>query len=214
MATRRWTTCFAVAIAATILGHPPACEAQSKSLPAIVAEMEGNRTVHLADGNKLHAAVKATLYRDEQGRTRVEQGSTVTITDPVARETLMLDTARKSVRKFLHSAAAAAGRHAIGGPTSGYSRPLGRKVIDGIEVVGKAYDQVIPAGSSIGNVREVRRTSEVWFAEEVGLPLKIVIRDAIAGDTITTYRILQRGVPLHRSLFVAPEDYVLHDGNP
>jgi hypothetical protein len=63
------------------------------------------RTVQtLGDGTVLETSEVSTLYRDTDGRTRVEttqQGKTfITITDPVAHTTVRLDPANKIARKL------------------------------------------------------------------------------------------------------------------
>src|SRR5262245_14192778 len=63
------------------------------------------RTVQtLGDGTVLETSEMSVLYRDTEGRTRVEttqQGTTfITITDPVAHTTVRLDSANKIARKL------------------------------------------------------------------------------------------------------------------
>ena len=53
---------------------------------------EVNETTQvLADGTRIHRESKATVYRDSEGRTRLETPETITITDPVANVTYLLN---------------------------------------------------------------------------------------------------------------------------
>jgi hypothetical protein len=45
----------------------------------------------LADGTRIHREVKTSVYRDSEGRTRRETPDNITITDPVANVTYLLD---------------------------------------------------------------------------------------------------------------------------
>jgi hypothetical protein len=50
---------------------------------------ENNQT--LADGTRIHLETRTTVYRDSQGRTRRDTPDSITITDPVASVTYLLD---------------------------------------------------------------------------------------------------------------------------
>ena len=45
----------------------------------------------LADGTRIHHESRSTVYRDSEGRTRRETPDNITITDPVANVTYILD---------------------------------------------------------------------------------------------------------------------------
>src|SRR5450759_162086 len=45
----------------------------------------------LADGTRIHRESRSTVYRDSEGRTRRETPDNITITDPVANVTYILD---------------------------------------------------------------------------------------------------------------------------
>ena len=48
----------------------------------------------LADGTRIHRENRTTVYRDSEGRTRRETPDNITITDPVANVTYILDRVR------------------------------------------------------------------------------------------------------------------------
>lgn len=61
-----------------------------KGAPYAAEEVnETNQT--LADGTRIHRENKTTVYRDSEGRTRRETPDNITITDPVANVTYLLD---------------------------------------------------------------------------------------------------------------------------
>src|SRR5450631_372110 len=59
---------------------------------------ETNQT--LADGTRIHRENKATVYRDSEGRTRRESPDNITITDPVANVTYILDPRNMTGQKL------------------------------------------------------------------------------------------------------------------
>jgi hypothetical protein len=54
----------------------------------------------LADGTKIHRETKVSVYRDSEGRTRRETPDNVTISDPVAGTTYVVNPKTNSVRKL------------------------------------------------------------------------------------------------------------------
>jgi hypothetical protein len=63
----------------------------------------------LADGTRIHRENRATVYRDSEGRTRRETADGITITDPVANVTYLLDPKTMTGQKL----AMAAGNFAV-----------------------------------------------------------------------------------------------------
>src|SRR2546422_11452463 len=62
-----------------------------KGAPYSGQEVNENSQV-LADGTRIHSEIRATVYRDSEGRVRRETGDAVTIWDPVANVNYTLDT--------------------------------------------------------------------------------------------------------------------------
>jgi hypothetical protein len=100
----------------------------------------------LGDGTKIHRETKVTVYRDNEGRTRRETPETVTISDPVAGTTYVINTKTNAVKKlqtsnnFMYRTGAAAGAiSAVDGAPTTFSV----QTVDGqtnIEVNGKQLD--------------------------------------------------------------------------
>jgi hypothetical protein len=102
----------------------------------------------LGDGTKIHRETKVTVYRDSEGRTRRETPESVTISDPVAGTTYIVNTKTNAVKKlqtrnnFIYRDTAAGGGIGVGngegGPTT-----FSVQTVDGqtnIEVNGKQLD--------------------------------------------------------------------------
>jgi hypothetical protein len=54
----------------------------------------------LSDGTRIHRETKTSVYRDSEGRTRRETPENITINDPVANVTYMINPKTNSVRKL------------------------------------------------------------------------------------------------------------------
>jgi hypothetical protein len=74
----------------------------------------------LADGTRIHRETRTKVYRDSEGRTRRETPDNITITDPVANITYLLDPKTMSGQKVAMSAGTYAfSRIAKAGPAMG-----------------------------------------------------------------------------------------------
>jgi hypothetical protein len=82
---------------------------------------EVNETTQmLADGTRIHRETRTKVYRDSEGRTRHETPDNITITDPVANVTYLLDPKTMSGQKVAMSAGTYAfSRIAKAGPAMG-----------------------------------------------------------------------------------------------
>jgi len=73
-----------------------------KGMPYSADEItETNQT--LADGTKIHRETKVAVYRDNEGRTRRESADNVTINDPVAGTTYLINPKTNTVKKLVQS---------------------------------------------------------------------------------------------------------------
>jgi hypothetical protein len=182
----------------------------------------------LANGAKIETSDSDQLYRDDQGRTRVEQtidGKTVTvIMDPVARFVAILDPGAKTVHKNLILAEMVNGSVSLANgqvrvvmgtkerdadDKHGASESLGEKEINGVMASGTRRVRVIPAGA-IGNDRDLRLVYESWFSSELQVLVKSVNSDPRAGDTTFQLTNIVRGMQ-DPALFRIPADYTISD---
>ena len=190
---------------------------------------ETRRTVQmLANGAKIENSDSNQLYRDEQGRTRVEQtvdGKTITvIMDPVARYVAILDRAEKTVHKnpippemISGSVSVAKGKIMVlmgnkqGGPAA---KPvaveqLADRELNGVMVTGTRKTRTIPAGA-IGNDRELQLVDENWFSNDLQVIVKSVSSDPRFGETTYQLTNIVRGMQ-DPTLFQIPVDYTVSD---
>jgi hypothetical protein len=68
------------------------------------AEEVNETTQTLADGTRIHRETRTTVYRDSEGRTRRETPDNITIADPVANVTYILDTKSMTGQKLTMAA--------------------------------------------------------------------------------------------------------------
>ena len=73
-----------------------------KGMPYSAEEINETNQV-LADGTRIHRETKVSVYRDSEGRTRRETPDSVTISDPVAGTTYVINPKTNSVRKLMMS---------------------------------------------------------------------------------------------------------------
>ena len=83
----------------TALGPVHAIGGTIKNAPFSGQEIRETNQV-LADGTRIHNETKTNVYRDSEGRVRRENGDRVTITDPPAGTTFVLDTKAMTAEKI------------------------------------------------------------------------------------------------------------------
>jgi hypothetical protein len=191
----------------------------------------------LADGNRIVQRNKEKLYRDSDGRTRVEsewQGkSLVQIQDPVAGMSYRLYPETKTGYRMAVAVPAPAARtpDAVTGSTAAVadaarvaeqlapalavagaatqSRSLGTKQIDGVTAEGALATVTVPAGAA-GNVRPMVTTNETWYARDLRLELLARTNNPFLGDTVTRVQNVSRLEP-PTALFAVPADYTVRE---
>jgi len=196
-------------VAMVVLGSVAlqAQHALSKSVTAVTAEIETNQTTFLADGNTLQRAVGSRFYRDSKGRTRLEQGPIVTISDPGQGLTIVLDLEKRTARKLRGpSQRTPVNQNAQPSLSVTQRASLGVRLIEGAEAVGKEFIAIIPAGSPIGNSKPLEQVTEVWHSEALQLPLLVIVTDPVAGKLVTRYTNIRQIEP-QASLFEIPSGF-------
>lgn len=199
----------------------------------------------LADGNRIVNTTTMKIYRDSRGRTRTETtlptlpgGMTapamITIHDPVAGVTYLLNSESKSAQKMIANPievrsiknasalpplpplppGAATGQIVIGAATSlpkadVQTQDLGSQTIDGLAVTGTRTTSTIPAGA-IGNEQPIETVSERWFSPALQVVVKSVNTDPRIGQTSEKLTNVSRSEP-DASLFQVPSDYTITD---
>jgi hypothetical protein len=175
----------------------------------------------LADGNTLTNTVSGNLYRDQNGRMRIERGANVWIQDPVAGFSAVLDTGAKTATVLVTPgrtavASAPAANAAAGAPGSTASRSptvdLGTQVLSGFPAAGSQFTSTIPIGA-IGNILPIVTTTEVWISKDLHLPLLVTVSNSLNGQHTTAYSNIQETSQLAASLFAIPAGYQTTSSN-
>ena len=111
--------------------------------------------------------------------------------------------------------AAAQSKQVIELAASGRGKPtkeeLGDQMIEGVRATGTRTTTVIPAGSSIGNMNEIRIVSEQWFSPDLEVLVMTKHSDPRVGETVYRLTNIVRAQP-DPNLFVLPADYTLRSG--
>jgi hypothetical protein len=183
----------------------------------------------LANGTKIENSDTDLIYRDDLGRTRIEEAingrTTVVIMDPVARFVAILDRATKTVHKNPIPADAVNGSVSVaqgkvmvrvenipGGKIAPHvaAVQLGDKEVSGVMATGTRETRTIPAGT-IGNDRGLQMVDERWYSADLQVLVKSVNSDPRFGET--TYQLVNIVRTMQDpALFQIPADYTVADG--
>ncbi len=191
----------------------------------------------LCDGNRIVNEQVVVLYRDGEGRVRreMEGGRRISLYDPVAGESVMLDTRAGhafrwptssganlttmavSIDSATHHMRVAPGADVTGsvswrgGPPAAVEA-LGQDTINGVRVEGTAHVTRYAAGT-FGNEREIVVRKESWFAPELRLMVRSETVDPRFGRLTYVTDILNVGEP-DADLFVVPAGYTEPANDP
>ena len=189
----------------------------------------------LANGNQITRQEQAKVYRDSQGRVRMEQTSTnavtgqtrtsITIADPAktyARAPARM-FARPAARTYDGSGSTAGARRGragtqaqpgVGGRARGgaqtQTEDLGTQSIEGQPATGRRMTETIPAGG-IGNQQPLQVVRETWISTALHIPVLIKTSDPRFGVTNMQLSNVAMSEP-DPSLFAPPPDYTLAGG--
>jgi hypothetical protein len=181
-------------------------------------------TQTLPDGNLIDQKNTATVYRDSQGRTRLEEmrpsnsGSPqqiIRITDPVARVAYVLDPAKKTAHRFtLPPAKTGTSQPSFraGSNVNVTSQDLGSNAANGMFVQGTQTTRTIPAGQ-MGNTAPIQITTTRWYSSELSVDVSTETNDPQHGKSMTSLTNISRGEPAS-TLFEVPSDYTVVNSGP
>lgn len=191
----------------------------------------------LPDGNRVLGHARELLYRDGDGRTRVESewgaAPLVQIQDPVANMSYRLYPAQKiglsmtisrpapspvtaptiqapagnGAAKAVQQLAPAAANIAGSADSQTTKRSLGTRQMEGLTVEGTLETSTIPAGKA-GNVLPIVSTTETWYAPDLKLAVYVKSVDPRYGERVTRLQNIGRTEPTPM-LFKAPADYTV-----
>lgn len=191
---------------------------------AYSAQVTFEHTQTLPDGNIIDQKNTATVYRDGQGRTRLEETRPSTsgnpqqiirITDPVALVAYVLDPAKKTARRFTLPPAkvesSQPGSHAVSNANV-TTQDLGSNTVNGMLVQGTQTTHTIPTGQ-MGNTAPIQITTTRWYSPELSVDLSFERDDPQHGKSTTSLTNINRGEP-GSTLFELPSDYAIVNSGP
>ena len=197
---------------------------------------ETRRSVQmLANGAKIETSDSDQIYRDDQGRTRIQQtidGKMITvIMDPVSRFVAILDPGSKTAHKnpipgemVKGSVSLSKGqvRVFMGNDSArsvnvsqGYQlakEELGEEFANGVMAKHTRDTLTVPPGA-IGNDRSLQVVDERWFSADLQMLVKSVNSDPRFGETTYQLTNIVRAAQ-DPALFQIPADYTLSDRPP
>src|ERR1700743_963139 len=187
----------------------------------------------LADGNHIHRETHGKIFRDSQGRTRLETevdigGSApmthVTISDPVEGLHMMLNLTNKTatVAHFPQHLLSSGGSEKISTPVRQAPTPQNSatvekfhsskgetKEIEGFTVKVTRNTRTIPAGAK-GNDKPLVITNETWVSEDLATVLLTIREDPESGKSVRKLVNIHTGDP-DPLLFKVPADFTVKD---
>ncbi|HYQ70089.1 hypothetical protein [Actinophytocola sp.] len=177
------------------------------SVVPLSADLRISSTTVDAAGQRQTEQESQHLYRDAKGRTRTEVGGTVTIYDPTARTTVVLDLASHTFQRSTGKkpSADAADRNATGDQKiTSTPRSLGTATVSGVAAQGRQYTVTLPAQRDLPV-----RTKDVtlWLSTDVQLPVRTTVVDESGATNTQTYTNIKAGVAPAASLFTVPAGY-------
>ena len=191
----------------------------------------------LGDGNSIVQKTQTNVYRDTQGRVRIEhmvparpgsnsQGTRkmVSIFDPVANTSYVLQPEgnkafksamrpRPPVDADAQNARSRMTHHREGGSNAPQAQTenLGIQTINGVAATGTRTTQSIPAGA-IGNTQPIQIVREVWISQDLKVPVMIKTSDPRFGETTMQLTNVLQTNP-DASLFQVPAGYTVQESH-
>ena len=187
----------------------------------------------LADGNRIDRKNTGTIYRDSQGRTRLEEsfnhfgpmpasgnaGPMVFINDPVGGTDYILNSTKKTALEFNRPTRTGKGVGPGGEPRGANANnpnvkteSLGTQTIDGVTAEGTRVTRTIPAGR-VGNANPIQIVFERWYSPDLQMVVKSVESNPEFGTTTFQLTNINRSEP-DPSLFQVPSDYAMSNAKP
>jgi len=172
----------------------------------------------LSDGNRITRSSSSNVYRDSQGRTRVEQTvgaigpfaatsdapKRTYIHDPVSGNQYVLDASTRKATK-MKSFSGNRPEHHPPSSSDAKTESLGTQTIEGVQAEGTRTTITIPAGK-FGNDQPMQIVHETWYSPDLQVTVLSKHTDPRMGEH--TYRLtnINRSEPA-QSLFAVPADY-------
>ena len=176
----------------------------------------------LSDGSRVPRGRTARIFRDGEGRVRLEFGSDAgrggafTLYDAVSGVTYVVGAGRRAALRFSPPAADDSTRRAtvitpqsppldVGAVVGEKIEPIGRRVIEGVEAEGVRVTSPLPANAG-GGERPGRVVYERWYSHELRRDVLIRCTDPRFGEAVFRLTEIRRAEP-SADLFRIPADY-------
>ncbi len=198
-----------------------------RHLPPFTATQTRTHTQTLANGTTIHTTEVMQIARDTDGRFRTDatrtlpdgtQSRLISIYDPVAntRSNWTVDNSHAPKFATVYSLRRTSPTPAVAAPARRYypttSQSLPPTTIQDLYAEGSRNTRTIPAGYQ-GNDHDLTTTSEFWNAPALGLELRSIVDDPIAGKTDTETTDIKQAAP-DPSLFQPPAGYQIKTVTP
>jgi len=184
----------------------------------------------LGDGTRIENSQTNRLFRDGEGRTRVEEANgMVSIYDPTTRMQFELNPANKTAvkgngpRAFFYSTGDGLFSTEAGwqvtqpssvnmkGVMAETTENLPVQAVNGVMAQGIRTTMTIPKGQ-IGNNRDIKVMTERWFSNDLQMLVKSQNSDPRFGETTYQLTKVTQAEP-DASLFQIPAGYTVTEGN-
>ena len=196
--------------------------------PVTGAPYSGTESIQLeqtfSDGNKIEKNEQFKIYRDSQGRVRIEGAHTspkgtsatvVTIFDPVAGFMARLNPDKLIAMKHTLPASGSVPprpHHPDGAnATPVQKEDLGAKTINGLAVTGTRTTITIPAGQA-GNSQPIVGVYETWISTALKVPVLETSTNPERGNSTRQLTVTSQSEP-DPALFQIPSDYSVQTQN-
>ena len=186
----------------------PALPASAASTAGRMVPLVGDYTVTRTNESGSLVTTTSRFYRDSQGRTRLDEGKLVTITDPVAATTTYLfPEERTYLRQSWDAAEGEQERTSSADTLETTESSRGYQSIEGWLTEGREFTIVIPADSKLGNKQPVTKRATIWFSKDLQLPVSLEVDDPNNGPSSHRYANVVAGTEPHPALFQVPAGY-------
>lgn len=195
---------FALIIAG-LLTYPTMGMAQGKKSMPVIAD----RQVISYSADDKQSETLEKYYRDQEGRTRIEQQNIITINDPISRTTTVLDSATKTFNKipWTENVTAASTTESqqnnISAPSK--KRKVGSQTIEGIEASGEEFTDVI---SLENNKTPIVGITTMWASKKMQILVQYSYKDSLGNSISSNLKNIKTDVNPDASFFEIPTDYV------
>lgn len=159
----------------------------------------------LHDGTRIETSQKNRLFRDSQGRTRVEQMNGAAMIVDLTRLRTRLDPSSRTAIRGSAFISLPKPEASSGMPEA--TENLKPQLVSGVMAQGVRTTMTIPKGR-IGNDREIKVVTERWVSNDLQMLIKSTNSDPRFGDTTYELTSIDQREP-DASLFQIPAGYTI-----